>query len=196
MARDSLRVRSEMPELWYQVRKKIGDIRRRCREGVVGPVLQRRVRRHLRQHLRAHRRGLRLRGAEGLRRAHRAGAAARAGRRQGRAGRPAGREDLDRAVATPSWPRSASRWRRCSRRWTQQNAVAAAGFFETGTDRVQLRVTGAFDSVEAIRDFPIRAGDRTFRLGDIADGAARLRRSRRAAACASWARTRSASRWR
>ena len=99
--------------------------------GVVGPVLQRRVRRHLRQHLRAHRRGLRLRGAEGLRRAHRAGAAARARRRQGRPDRPAGREDLDRAVATPSSPRSASRWRRCSRRSTEQNAVAPAGFFET-----------------------------------------------------------------
>ena len=62
------------------------------------PVLQRRIRRHLRQHLRADRQGLRLRGAEGLRRAHRAGTAARAGRRQGRPGRPAGREDLDRAV--------------------------------------------------------------------------------------------------
>ena len=50
----------------------------------------------------------------------------------------------------------------------EQNAVTAAGFFETGTDRVQLRVTGAFRSVEDIRRFPIRAGDRTVRLGDIA----------------------------
>jgi multidrug efflux pump len=29
-------------------------------------------------------------------------------------------------------------------------------------------VSGAFGSVQAIRDFPIRAGDRTLRLGDIA----------------------------
>ena len=50
----------------------------------------------------------------------------------------------------------------------QQNAVTAAGFFETRSDRVQLRVDGAFDSVEAIRQFPVRAGDRTVRLGDIA----------------------------
>jgi multidrug efflux pump len=50
----------------------------------------------------------------------------------------------------------------------QQNAVTAAGFFETRSDRVQLRVDGAFDSVAAIRAFPVRAGDRTVRLGDIA----------------------------
>ena len=42
--------------------------------------------------------GLRLRGAEGLRRPHPAGTAARRRRRQGRTDRPAGREDLDRAV--------------------------------------------------------------------------------------------------
>ncbi|QNN47768.1 efflux RND transporter permease subunit [Thermomonas brevis] len=50
----------------------------------------------------------------------------------------------------------------------EQNAVAQAGFFETGSDRVRLRVDGQFDSVEQIRAFPIRAGERTVRLGDIA----------------------------
>jgi multidrug efflux pump len=51
----------------------------------------------------------------------------------------------------------------------QQNAIAPASFFETPTDRVQLRVSGRFDSVQQIRDFPIRVGDRSFRLGDVAD---------------------------
>jgi len=50
----------------------------------------------------------------------------------------------------------------------EQNAVAQAGFFETGSDRVRLRVDGQFDSVEQIRAFPIRAGERSVRLGDIA----------------------------
>jgi multidrug efflux pump len=50
----------------------------------------------------------------------------------------------------------------------EQNAVTSSGFFETATDRVRLRVTGGFRSVEEIRQFPIRAGDRTVRLGDIA----------------------------
>ncbi|SDJ59004.1 efflux RND transporter permease subunit [Pseudomonas indica] len=51
----------------------------------------------------------------------------------------------------------------------EQNAMAATGFFETASDRVQLRVSGRFASVEEIRNFPIRVGDRTFRLGDVAD---------------------------
>ncbi|HBK45965.1 MAG TPA: multidrug transporter AcrB, partial [Xanthomonadaceae bacterium] len=50
----------------------------------------------------------------------------------------------------------------------QQNAVTGTGFFETSGERVQLRVTGQFTSIEALREFPIRAGDRTVRLGDIA----------------------------
>jgi multidrug efflux pump len=49
-----------------------------------------------------------------------------------------------------------------------QNAVTPTGFFETPTDRVQLRVSGRFDSVDAIRDFPIRVGEQTFRIGDVA----------------------------
>ncbi|MBB5207845.1 efflux RND transporter permease subunit [Chiayiivirga flava] len=51
----------------------------------------------------------------------------------------------------------------------EQNAVVPSGFFETGSERVQLRVSGAFDSVEDIRAFPFRVGDRTFRMGDVAD---------------------------
>ncbi|WP_408950940.1 efflux RND transporter permease subunit [Lysobacter sp. Hz 25] len=51
----------------------------------------------------------------------------------------------------------------------QQNALAPAGFFETPTSRVPLRVGGQFTSVEQIREFPIRVGDRTFRLADVAD---------------------------
>jgi len=49
-----------------------------------------------------------------------------------------------------------------------QNAITATSFIETASDRVQLRVSGPFDSIEAIRAFPIRAGGRTVQLGDIA----------------------------
>jgi multidrug efflux pump len=51
----------------------------------------------------------------------------------------------------------------------EQNAVVASGFFETATERVQLRVSGRFDSVEDIADFPIRVGDRSFRIRDVAE---------------------------
>ena len=51
----------------------------------------------------------------------------------------------------------------------QQNALVPAAFFETRSSRVALRVDGRFTSVEQIRAFPIRVGERTFRLGDVAD---------------------------
>ncbi len=50
----------------------------------------------------------------------------------------------------------------------RQNVVAPAGFVETATDRVRLRVTGAFDAVEQIRGADLAIGGRHFRLGDIA----------------------------
>ncbi len=51
----------------------------------------------------------------------------------------------------------------------EQNAVSTAGFFETPSERLQLRVSGRFDSVEQIRQFPLRVGERTLRIGDVAD---------------------------
>ena len=51
----------------------------------------------------------------------------------------------------------------------QQNAVTPAGFVETASDRVQLRVDGAFRSIDDLRALPVRAGDRTLRLGDVAE---------------------------
>src|SRR5690606_6891451 len=49
-----------------------------------------------------------------------------------------------------------------------QNAVVPAGFFETPTDRVYLRVSGSFDSPEAISEFAVHADGRSFRIGDVA----------------------------
>ena len=51
----------------------------------------------------------------------------------------------------------------------EQNAVSTAGFFETPTERVQLRVSGNFKTVEEIERFPIRVGERTLRISDVAD---------------------------
>ncbi len=49
-----------------------------------------------------------------------------------------------------------------------QNVVAAAGVFDTATDRIYVRPSGAFASVESIRDISLRANNRVIRLGDIA----------------------------
>ncbi|MDR6915005.1 multidrug efflux pump [Pseudomonas sp. 3296] len=51
----------------------------------------------------------------------------------------------------------------------EQNAVSTAGFFETTSERLQLRVSGNFQTVDEIKNFPIRVGDRTFRISDVAD---------------------------
>ena len=50
-----------------------------------------------------------------------------------------------------------------------QNAVNSSSFFETETDRIQLRVSGGFKSIDEIRNFPVRANGRNFRLGEIAE---------------------------
>jgi multidrug efflux pump len=49
------------------------------------------------------------------------------------------------------------------------NTVKGAGAVETSDEQVRLAVSGEFDSVENIAKMGIRAGDRVFRLGDIAD---------------------------
>ncbi len=51
---------------------------------------------------------------------------------------------------------------------SQQNAVAGAGFFELQDERIQIRPGGAYDTVQAVADTLIRSGSRSFRLGDIA----------------------------
>ncbi len=51
----------------------------------------------------------------------------------------------------------------------KQNAITPAGSVDTATDRVYLRVTGSFDAVEQVREVPIAAGDRLLRLGDVAE---------------------------
>ncbi|HET7366015.1 MAG TPA: efflux RND transporter permease subunit [Burkholderiales bacterium] len=48
-----------------------------------------------------------------------------------------------------------------------QNSVLAAGQVDTGTDRVLMRVTGQFKSLDDIRDVPIAAGGRVIKLGDF-----------------------------
>src|SRR4051794_18685375 len=51
---------------------------------------------------------------------------------------------------------------------TRQNSVVAGGSVDTSSDRINLRVTGAFSGVDAIAAVPVQANGRVFRLGDIA----------------------------
>src|SRR5712672_130850 len=50
----------------------------------------------------------------------------------------------------------------------RQNAVTSGGSVDTSADRINLRVTGAFSGVDAIAAVPVQVDGRVFRLGDIA----------------------------
>ena len=51
----------------------------------------------------------------------------------------------------------------------QQSAMVPAGIVNTDTNNVYLRINGVFDSVDAVKNMPIRINNQTIRLGDIAD---------------------------
>ena len=52
---------------------------------------------------------------------------------------------------------------------SSQNALQPAGELETGAQSVQLRLTGAYNDLDAVRRTPVAAGGRVIRIGDIAE---------------------------
>ena len=50
----------------------------------------------------------------------------------------------------------------------KQNAVNPAGFVETDSDRIRMRVSGGYDSLERVRNTDLLVNGQHFRLGDIA----------------------------
>ncbi len=166
VARDSMH-NNELPALWYQVRKKVGDIRHTLPQGAVGPffndefgdtfgniyALTGKGFDYALKKDYAERIELQLQRVPNVAKIELVGLQ----------DEKVWIELSNTKLATLGIPLSA-----VQQALAEQNAVTPAGFFETPTDRVQLRVTGAFKSVDDIRAFPIRAGDRTVRLGDIA----------------------------
>ncbi|MFM2044232.1 MAG: hypothetical protein RLY86_2808 [Pseudomonadota bacterium] len=49
----------------------------------------------------------------------------------------------------------------------QQNALVATGYVDTGTERVQLRIDGDLTTEDQVRDVPVAVNGRILRLGDI-----------------------------
>lgn len=167
IARDSMHS-EEIPDLWYQVRKKVGDIRHTLPPGIQGPFFNDEF-------------GTTFGNIYALTGAGFDYAVLKdyADRIQLQLQRvkDVGKVDLvglqdekiwielsNTKLATLGLPLGV-----VQQALEEQNAVAAAGFFETVSDRVQLRVTGRFESVEDIRNFPIRVAERTFRIGDVAE---------------------------
>ncbi|MFC3901303.1 multidrug efflux pump [Acinetobacter marinus] len=50
-----------------------------------------------------------------------------------------------------------------------QNSINSTGYFETQSDRIQLRVSGELKSVDELRAMSLLVGDRTIKLGDVAE---------------------------
>ena len=166
IAKDSL-TSKQLPELWYQIRKKVGDIRGTLPQGVVGPFFN--------DEFGDTFGNIYAITGEGFDYAVLKDYAERIELELQRAP-DVGKVELiglqeekifvelsNTKLATLGVPLTA-----VQQALDQQNVIAPASFFETTSDRVQLRVTGRFETVAEIRDFPIRVGDRTFRIADVA----------------------------
>ena len=167
VARDSL-VSARLPELWYQIRKKISDIRQNLPAGVQGPFFN--------DEFGTTFGNIYALTGEGFDYAVLKDYADRIQIQLQRV-KDVGKVELlglqdekiwielsNVKLATLGLPMQS-----VQQALEAQNAVVAASFFETPSERVQLRVTGRFQTVDEIRSFPIRVGDRTFRISDLAN---------------------------
>ncbi|HCN47230.1 MAG TPA: multidrug transporter AcrB, partial [Pseudomonas sp.] len=167
MARDSMHS-AQIPELWYQIRKKVADIRHTLPPGIQGPFFN--------DEFGTTFGNIYALTGDGFDYAVLKDYADRVQIQLQRV-KDVGKVELlglqdekiwielsNTKLSTLGLPLEA-----VQKALEEQNAVSTAGFFETPTERLQLRVTGRFDSVEQIEQFPIRVGERTFRIGDVAE---------------------------
>ncbi|PWI01339.1 efflux RND transporter permease subunit [Stenotrophomonas maltophilia] len=167
MARDSLRSK-QLPDLWYQVRKRVGDIRPTLPREIVGPFFN--------DEFGDTYGNIYALTGKGFDYAVMRDYADRIQLELQRVP-DVGKIDLVGLQDEKVWIELSNTrlatlgvsMQQVQQALADQNAVTGTSFFETATDRVQLRVTGQFNDIEAIRQFPIRAGDRTVHLGDIAE---------------------------
>jgi multidrug efflux pump len=167
IARDSMHS-VEIPALWYQVRKKISDIRHTLPPGIQGPFFN--------DEFGTTFGNIYALTGEGFDYAVLKDYADRVQIQLQRV-KDVGKVDLlglqdekiwielsNVKLATLGLPLAA-----VQQALEEQNAVSTAGFFETTSERLQLRVSGNFQTVDEIKNFPIRVGDRTFRISDVAN---------------------------
>ena len=159
--------KSEVPAIWYQVRKKVGDIRDTLPQGVRGPYFNDEfgdtfgniyaftadgfTHAELRDYVeKARQQVLRVEGV---------GKAELLGVQPEKVYVEVSHKKLASLGIDPMLIASTLE---------KQNTLSPAGSIETNSDRIHLRVSGDFESVESIRDIGLRANGRLFRLGDIA----------------------------
>ncbi|MBC8648084.1 efflux RND transporter permease subunit [Pseudomonas sp. MTM4] len=167
MARDSMGS-GEIPELWYQIRKKIGDIRHTFPAGVQGPFFNDEFGTTFGNIYALTGKGFDYAVLKDyadriqlqLQRVTNVGKVELIGLQD---------EKIWIELSNVKLANLGVPLEAVQQALEAQNTVLSAGFVETSSDRVQLRVTGSFETVKEIRDFPIRVAGSTFRIGDVAD---------------------------
>ena len=185
---------SEVPDIWYHVRKSVGDMRHTLPAGVVGPgfnddfgdtfgiiygfTADGFTHRELRDYV------------EDIR--SQAAAACRTSRRSRSSARRTSGSSSSSRCSELAEPRH--RPLRADRRAAgAERRSARPARSQTGDEKLSLRVSGAFRSEQDLLDVNFAVNGRLLRLRDIADGAARLLPIRRSRCSASMASRRSAS---
>jgi len=166
MARDSMKSR-DVPDLWYQVRKRVGDIKATLPSEVVGPFFN--------DEFGDTFGNIYALTGEGFDYAVMKDYADRIQLELQRVP-DVGKVDLVGLQDEKVWIEISNTklanlgvsMAAVQQALQQQNAMVPAGFIETDGERVQLRVSGQLASVEDIAEFPIHADGRTVRLGDVA----------------------------
>ncbi|MFW2173528.1 efflux RND transporter permease subunit [Acinetobacter guillouiae] len=167
MAKDSLKS-NQIPDVWYQVRKKVGDIKTQLPSGVQGPffndefgdtfgniyVLTGKDFDYATLKEYADRLQLRLQRVKDVSKVNLVGLQ----------DQKVWIELSNTKAVQMGVPVTA-----IQEALAKQNSVTSAGFFETGTDRIQVRVSGALKSVDDLKKMPLLVGNRTIQLGDVAD---------------------------
>ena len=167
MARDSLRS-GQIPDLWYKIRKKIGDIRHTLPAGVQGPFFNDEFGTTFGNIYALTGKGFDYAVLKDyadriqlqLQRVKNVGKVELIGLQD---------EKIWIELSNVKLANLGVPLEAVQQALEAQNAVMSAGFVETPSDRVQLRVTGSFETVKEIRDFPIRVAGSTFRIGDVAE---------------------------
>src|SRR5688500_15465516 len=157
-----------IPDVWYQVRKKIGDIRHTLPEGVAGPFFN--------DEFGDTFGNIYALSGDGFAYSELEEYAERIQLQLLRV-RDVAKVDLIGLQDEKVWIELSNAklatlgvgFDEVLRALSAQNAVVPAGAFETATDRVYVRASGPFDSVESLRAMPIRAGEKLFRLGEVAE---------------------------
>ena len=188
----------EVPQLFYQLRKKLDDIRAELPAGLIGPERQRRIRRRRFHPLHADRRRRRLRAAEDAWPRRCASSCSRCQTSPRSISTACRTRRSSSSSATPSSRRSAFRRRRSSIRSRSRTPSCRPARSRPARSACRCASPARSTGRKAVAETPVEADGACFRLGDIATvtrgfedpptSSCASAASRRSASASSWPR--------